>query len=311
MNSNIFLGGFEQALRHRKTTMPRFGEQNATLDLLKSSLLVAFSGALRIHLAFLLLHIQSSLLTCVAGGLVIYTVYTLDRALESAEDSVNRQELNGSKREVALAVSLLTFAIGAFILAKEGLCALAFLPFITGYLYSKGVKIGKFSLKLKGGLGVKNLVVGLTWGTFIAGLAGGSSFQSSAHTLPVILVFAFFGIKLFINSAIYDFKDVRGDTLAGIRTLPVALGEQNTRNLLITLHLISHMVLGVALIHGLIAFEPLILLYSFVCGLMCIENYTRNEEKELPSRKLERIFMVDGESSSIVGLRAVAGAFLA
>jgi len=307
MDSNIFLGSFEKALRHRKMTTPEYREQNATLELLKSSVLVAFSGALRIHLAFLLLHIQSSLLTCFAGGLVIYTVYTLDRALESAEDSVNRKELNGSKREVALAVSLLAFAIGALILAKEGLCLLAFLPFITGYLYSKGIKVGKFSLKLKGGLGVKNLVVGVTWGAFIAGLAGGDC----ARMLPVFLVFAFFGIKLFINSAIYDFKDVTGDTLAGIRTLPVALGEQSTRNLLITLHFISHLVLGVALIKGLIAFEPLILLYSFICGLMCIENYTRTEEEELPFRKLERTFMVDGESTSIVGLRTVAGVFLA
>ena len=150
MESNIFLGSFERVLRHRKTTIHEYRERNATLELLKSSILVAFSGALRIHLAFLLLQIQSSLLTCVAGGLVIYTVYTLDRALESAEDSINRQELNGSKREIALAVSLLAFGVGAFILAKEGLCALAFLPFITGYLYSKGIKIGKFSLKLKG-----------------------------------------------------------------------------------------------------------------------------------------------------------------
>ena len=307
MDSNIFLGSFEKVLRHRKTTVPEYREPNATLELLKSSVLVSFSGALRIHLAFLLLHITSSLLTCFAGGLVIYTVYTLDRAMDSAEDSVNRKELNGSKREVALVVSLLAFVIGVFILAKEGLCALAFLPFITGYLYSKGINIGKFSLKLKGGLGVKNLVVGVTWGIFIAGLAGGNS----AHLLPVILVFSFFGIKLFINSAIYDFKDVKGDTLAGIRTLPVALGEQNTRNLLITLHLTSHMVLGFALIQGLVAFEPLVLLYSFVCGLTCIENYTRTEEEELPFRKLERTFMVDGESTSIVGLRAVAGAFLA
>jgi 4-hydroxybenzoate polyprenyltransferase len=306
MGSNIFLGSFEKVFKHRNMSTPGYRERNATLELLKSSVLVAFSGALRIHLAFLLLHIQSSLLTCVAGGLVIYTVYTLDRALESEEDSVNRQELNGSKRGVALAVSLLAFAMGVFILAKEGLCAYAFLPLITGYLYSKGIKVGKLSLKLKGGLGVKNLVVGVTWGAFIAGIAGGSP----SNMLPAILVFSFFGIKLFINSAIYDFKDIKGDTLAGIRTLPVSLGEQNTRNLLIALHLISHLVLGVALIQGIIGFEPLILLYSFVCGLICIENYTRTEE-ELPFRKLERTFMVDGESTSIVGLRALAGAFLA
>ncbi|MCQ1534253.1 prenyltransferase [Methanosarcina sp. KYL-1] len=306
MNSNEFFGSYERVFRHRKTNSSGYRERNATLELLKSSILVAFSGALRIHIAFLLLQIQSSLLTCIAGGLIIYTVYTLDRALESEEDTVNRKELNGSRREVALVVSLLAFAAGTYILAKEGLIALAFVPFLTGYLYSKGIKIGKFALKLKGGLGVKNLVVGVTWGTFIAGLAG----SSCVHLLPILLVFSFFGIKLFINSAIYDFKDIKGDTLAGIKTLPVSLGARNTRYLLTTMHMIVHLVLGIALIEGILAFEPLIVLYSFVCGMLCIQSYTRVADEELPFQKLERTFLVDGESTSIVGLRLFASALL-
>ena len=287
-------------------TPPNLSEKNATFELLKSSILVAFSGALRIHLAFLLLQVQSSLLTCIAGGLVIYTVYTLDRALGSEEDTVNRKELNGSRKEIGLAVSLLTFLIGSCILAKEGMLALAFIPFVTGYLYSKGIKIGKFALKLKGGLGVKNLVVGLTWGAFISGLAG----SNCGNIIPIVLVFTFFGVKLFVNSAIYDFKDIKGDTLAGIKTLPVSLGVRNTRKLLTGMHLLSHMILGIALIHGIIAFEPLIILYSFICGLICIQNYTKSDDEELPFQKLERMVLVDGESTSILGLRMIAGALL-
>ena len=85
---------------------------------------------------------------------------------------INRKELSGSRKEIGLAVSIVTFVIGSYVLAKEGMLALAFLPLVTGFLYSKGIKIGKFALKLKGGLGVKNFVVGLTWGAFISGLAG-------------------------------------------------------------------------------------------------------------------------------------------
>ena len=277
------------------------------IELLKSSLLVAFSGALRIHLAFLLLHIQSSILTCIAGGLIIYTVYTLDRALGAEEDTINRTELNGSNKKVGLAVSLLAFIIGTYILAKEGILALAFIPFITGYLYSKGIKIGRFSLKLKGGLGIKNIVVGITWGIFIAGLAG----SGCGNLVPIVLVFIFFGVKLFINSAIYDFKDIKGDTLAGIKTLPVSLGAQKTRNFLTAIHLFSHLALGIALVHGVLAFEPLIILYSFICGLICIQNFTNTEDEKLSSRKLERTILVDGESTSILGLRIVAGALIA
>jgi len=307
MSSNVFSGSFGHIFKHSRTTKPECKEENATLELLKSSILVAFSGALRIHLAFLLLHIQSSILTCVAGGLIIYTVYTLDRALGAEEDTVNRKELKGSNKKVGLAVSLLAFIIGTYILAKEGILTLAFIPFITGYLYSKGIKIGKFALKLKGGLGIKNVVVGLTWGIFIAGLAG----SGCGNLVPIVLVFIFFGVKLFINSAIYDFKDIKGDTLAGIKTLPVSLGTRKTRNLLTAMHLISHLALGIALIHGVLAFEPLIVLYSFICGLICIQNFTKTEDEKNSSRKLERTILVDGESTSILGLRIVAGALIA
>ncbi|AKB73799.1 UbiA prenyltransferase family protein [Methanosarcina lacustris Z-7289] len=223
------------------------------------------------------------------------------------EDTVNRKELKGSNKKVGLTVSLLAFIIGTYILAKEGILILAFIPFITGYLYSKGIKIGRFALKLKGGLGIKNIVVGLTWGIFIAGLAG----SECGNLVPIVLVFIFFGVKLFINSAIYDFKDIKGDTLAGIKTLPVSLGKRKTRNLLTAMHLISHLALGIALIHGVLAFEPLIVLYSFICGLICIQTFTNTEDEKLLYRKLERTILVDGESTSILGLRIVASALIA
>ena len=305
MGTNVVIGSFERFFRHRQMNTPERREKNATFELLKSSVLVAFSGALRIYLAFLLLQIQPSLLTCIAGGLVIYTVYTLDRTFGSEEDTVNRKELNGSRKEVGLAVCLLTFLIGSYILAKEGLLIIAFIPFVTCYLYSKGIKIGKYAFKLKGGFGVKNLVVGLTWGIFIAGLAGGNC----GKIIPIALVFTFFGVKLFVNSTIFDFKDVKGDTLAGIKTLPVSLGERNTRNLLVGMYLLSHVILGIALINGIIAFEPLIILYSLICGLICIRKHTKSEEETL-SQKFERMLLVHGESVSILGLRLIAGALL-
>ena len=302
MSSNVFFGSIGIFYKYKQGSITKYRERSGTYELLKSSILVAFSGALRIHLAFLLLQIQSSIPTCIAGGLIIYTVYTVDRALGSEEDTINRKELSSSKKEVGLIVSMCTFLIGTFILAKQGMFALALIPFVTGYLYSKGIKIGKYTLKLKGGLGVKNFVVGFTWGTFIAGLAG----SNYGNPIPIFLIFIFFGIKLFVSSAIYDFKDIKGDTLAGINTLPISLGVKNTRNLLGGMHMMSHMLLGIALINGVIAFEPLIILYSFVCGLMCIQKCTQPDDENVPSRKFERIILVDGESTSIVGLRMFA-----
>lgn len=306
MGTNVVIGSFERFFKHRRTNTYGYGRNNATIELLKSSILVAFSGAIRIHLAFLLLQVPSSIPICVAGGLIIYTIYTLDRTLGSEEDAVNRTELNGSRKEIGLAVCLLTFLTGSYILAKEDLLIIAFIPFVICYLYSKGIKIGESAFKLKGGFGVKNLVVGLTWGLFIAGLAG----SNCGRILPVVLVFIFFGVKLFVNSTIFDFKDIKGDTLAGIKTLPVSFGEQNTKKLLTGMYLLSHIILGIALVSGIIAFEPLIILYSLICGLTSIQNHAKSEE-ETPTQKLERKLLVHGESVSILALRQIAGSLLA
>jgi len=274
-----------------------------TLHLLNSSTLVSISGALRIYLAFLLLQLPFNILSCIGGGLVVYSVYTLDRALDSEEDAVNRSELTGARRDIALFVSVLTFLIGAYLLFLDGLLLLAFLPLVTGFLYSKGIKVGKHHLKLKGGLGVKNLVVGITWGAFIAGIAG----WYAESILPVFAVFLYFGCKLFVNSSVYDFKDLKGDALAGIKTLPVSLGEQKTRDILLGIHLFSHSLLSILIMSGLIAYEPMVLVYSFIAGIVCIDRFAAPVEKESKNRLYKRLFVVDGESSMVVGLRAIMG----
>jgi len=225
----------------------------------------------------------------------MYSVYVLDRALDSEEDLVNKTELAGSNKKFGIVISLLAFISGASILATKGMFALAFVPFVTGYLYSKGIKIGKVSLKLKGGFGVKNLVVGITWGVFIAGLAGGS------NLLPAVIIFIMYGVKVFINSAIDDFKDIKGDSLAGIKTLPICLGTRGTRAALFALHMGYHAILCAAILSGVIASEPLIVACSFICGLICIVRYTN----ETAHTKAGLSFFKDGESTITTVLHAI------
>lgn len=271
--------------------------ENPTLALLKSSLPVALSGVLRVHIACLLLQIHSNIFTCMAGGLIIYSVYTLDRALDSEEDKINHLELKDSKKEIGILAAMLSFIIGAYIFAREGILSLAFFPFVTGFLYSQGIKMGKFVLRLKGSLGVKNIVTGLTWGVSVTGAAG----CTCNSLLPMAIVLLFFGSKVGINSVICDFKDLKGDLAAGIKTLPVCLGTRKTRGVLTGLHILSHLIVLCSMLSGYIGFEPVIILYSFTCGLFCIWKYTKTEDDSL-----ERTFFIDGESITIVGLKTIA-----
>jgi 4-hydroxybenzoate polyprenyltransferase len=270
-----------------------------TLRLLTVSLPVAISGAFRLYIACLFLGVEGEAAIYLAFALLVYATYTLDRALGCEEDRINRSELEGAKKEMPILLCILSFISAAFILSRHGLWEIALIPVTIGYLYSKGIKLGGFRKKLKGSYGAKNLVVGITWGALIAGIAR----RWSSNLASLFSIFSFFSMKVFINSVIYDCRDIRGDAAAGIKTLPAMLGEKKTKTVLLTLHLILHLALLSAALLDYIRFEPVILLYSFMAGAICISFYLETRKDEKKRRRLIREFLIDGESASAVALR--------
>jgi hypothetical protein len=81
-----------------------------------------------------------------------------------------------------------------------------------------------------------------------------------------------------------------------------AWGKEN-ETVLLTLHLILHLALLSAALLGYIRFEPVILLYSFIAGVVCISFYLETGTNEKKRRRLIREFLIDGESASAVALR--------
>ena len=275
-----------------------------TIRLLTTSIPVALSGVFRLYIAFLFLGVAPGILIYLAGFLVIYSTYTFDRAMGSDEDKINRKELSSARKEIAIIVCLVSFLISIFLLYQEGLVFMAFLPFFIGYVYSKGISIGNRTLKLKGNFGIKNLTVSITWGTFISGIA--LKWADISIILPVI--FPFFAVKSFINTVIYDFRDVKGDGAAGIKTLPIYLGETRTRMLLQSLHILLHIWIAIAMLTDYIYPEKGILLWVGISGLLYTYFYTRAApENESRSRKAVRDMLVDGEFIVAVILSSVTG----
>jgi 4-hydroxybenzoate polyprenyltransferase len=237
-----------------------------------------------------------------AGGLVIYATYTLDRALDSEEDTINRSELAGSKKRIAIIACIVAFLAGTLILAQEKIYFASPFPFIVGYLYSKGIKIGKIKLKLKGSMGGKNAVIALTWG----GTIGIIISEWAKNALTIVSIFLFYLTKLFINSVLYDFKDIKGDTIAGIKTLPVCFGKDGIRKTLMILSLLLHSGMITALLIGFIRPEVVILSYSFFISSTCSSFYLQAfEAQESGIRKYWREIMIDGESTIALALRSI------
>ena len=79
----------------------------STLRVLGSSAVIGVSGWFRLYIAFLLAGKIPDLVLCSAFSFVVYSVYTLDRALKSKEDEVNRpREINANKNIVLFVVSV-------------------------------------------------------------------------------------------------------------------------------------------------------------------------------------------------------------
>jgi 4-hydroxybenzoate polyprenyltransferase len=272
-----------------------------TVRLLNSSTAVAIGGGLRLHIAFLLAGLAARLPEYCACALIIYATYTLDRALDCKEDAINKSELRGANAKIGVLACVVTFLIGSCIFIADGIYLAPFFPFIVGYVYTRGIRVGPYAFKLKGGAGLKNIIIGITWGGSIALVV--SRWCDSLVTVSVI--FLFFGLKLFATSCVNDFKDVRGDLAAGIRTLPACLGEDMTKKVLIVILLALHSIMVYSLLSHIIRDEWIVLLYSLVVSVSFLMVYSSSFEKSpVFVYKRMREIVIYWESAITLALRA-------
>ncbi|VVB88073.1 1,4-dihydroxy-2-naphthoate octaprenyltransferase [uncultured archaeon] len=274
-----------------------------TLKLLSSSVLIAISGVFRLRIASLFLGISPGIFIYLAVFLIIYATYTFDRTLESKEDKINKKELISSRKDIALALCLISLATGCLILSLENLLLIALLPVIIGYIYGKGLRIGQRVLKLKGNFGMKNLTVSITWGIFLSGIV--QHWADSSYIVPLFIL-PFITVKSFINTVIWDFRDVKGDAAAGIKTLPIYLGEKKASRLLQVMHVVLHLWMAAGIYMNLINTEWTIIFTLALAGMINTILYTKpSTGNESRSWKTTRNILMHGEFILAVVLREV------
>ncbi len=87
--------------------------------------------------------------------------------------------------------------------------------------------------RLKEVVGVKSIVVALSWaitGTFLP-IA-----TAPAVSIKEVLVFLYIFTQILVNTIVFDVLDMKGDSASGIITLPVALGKNKTKTLLLSIN---------------------------------------------------------------------------
>ena len=150
-------------------------------------------------------------------------VYSLNRLTDIEEDRENVPGRADFTDRYGRA--LFAFGVGLYLVAIAGAIALDLpgapllvLPAVVAALYSL--------FRVKQLLFVKNLIVGLSWGIIPLGVA---VYYGTGPSAGIVFLSAFFTIMLTVAAAVFDIKDIDGDSEEGIRTAPIAFGARETR----------------------------------------------------------------------------------
>ncbi len=201
--------------------------------LFSNSIFLALNGTFVFVFASFLYDTQISIPLAFASFLITFSVYSLNMATDAKEDAINRSDTAPKKTHYYLVPSIACMLVSLAIGITAGAYALIILvtPLLIGFIYS--IKIAKAIPRLKEIVGVKSIVVALSWaitGAFLPATLQPIAFSKEA------LVFFYVFAQILVNTIIFDALDVRGDHASGILTVPLALGWKNTKRLLLSIN---------------------------------------------------------------------------
>ncbi len=275
--------------KSERVYLPRIG--NIISFLMVSSLFLSISSVLMLYLSFLLFGVALKPILLCAMFLVVYSVYSLNRVTDQEEDAVNAPErsifVEGNERFLlaAAAVSYIVALVLGWLESPFAALILLF-PIISGIAYSKNIFSAVGIPRLKDIFLVKSLIVASSWAVCAAFLP---VIYLSGNFIKLGFVFPFFFIKMFINTVLFDVRDVEGDALNGVRTIPVVIGIKRTRQVLLILQ--SSLLIWLVLFSELFSKYYVILIVSMIYGYIYILYFCNKNDHGNMSRDV----LVDGE----------------
>ena len=260
--------------------------------MLSTSLLLALNGVTVVVFGFFLEGVTFVPSLLLAAFLVTFAVYGLNKFTDRNEDLINRPETSPKTSRYFLVFSIISMLAGFLIGLLEGILAFFVLcaPVMIGVIYS--VKISKSIPRLKEIVGVKSLVVAVSW-ALTGSLLPDSNSTGKLQVIVIVFVYVF--IRVFIGATLCDVLDKKGDLASGVETIPIRLGRNKTKKLLIILNSLGMLLPIYCVATGmLLCFVPA-LLFGVFFGYFAIWFFFRSNCKRFTAG-----LMLDGEWFPIV-----------
>ena len=138
---------------------------------------------------------------------------------------------------------------------------------------------------------IKNLTISIGWAVCVTFLP---ALYISGNASMIVLFFTFFAVKIFIDSVVFDVRDVEGDVLCGVKTIPAVIGVRKTCYVLLILN--SFLAVLILFFIDFMGRYSSILLISIIYGYAYILYFCRE-----PSRnRILFDWIVDGEWTFIL-----------
>lgn len=254
-----------------------------------SSIFIAITGASLPYFSLLLYGKGIDVSLILSAFLLTFTVYSLDKLSNIKEDSISLPGRAGfiiKNKKILTYITIASYMVALCI--SFGINLIAFFvilfPLCMGLVYS--IKIS--NVRLKDIIAVKNITIATSWAVMGTFLPLAVSFEAF---LPIALIFYFIFIKCFVNSVVFDVRDIEGDRFNGVITIPVFLGKNKTKYILLILNSTLIIWLVYSYLHGFFHRYLFILSFVIIYGYWYILYFC----KERTNRDNSIDLLVDGE----------------
>lgn len=206
---------------------------------------------------------KNLLLFVVANTAGIAIIYLYNKITDTKEDSILGITISEKNRKKLWVIIALLFALSSSIyisLVSPIVVISGALMFILGALYS-----GVFGMRAKKYFGVKNIIPPTLW--YISFVVFGYVVYSLSLPLLLYIFYPVFFLSLMFE-IIWDMPDEESDRHAGTKTLPVVLGFEKTR------------VIVLCYIGALLYFIPKLEIKLFLVGISLVVLYVQKTTRK-------------------------------
>lgn len=195
--------------------------------------------------------INFPILALIAAGFYIFAMYSLNIQSQSRTERYSNplrwrfHDRYGRLLLLLGAVSLIASLVLSGLLVAQGHSSivgisLMFLASIAGLLYRIPIMPGRWFPKFRYHSlidlpGSKDLFMGLAWAVVLTIFPLPLLQFATDHIVRIALTFFFVFTLVFIRSVVFDLRDIQGDQIIGRETIPMVLGKERTRILLVLL----------------------------------------------------------------------------